>query len=140
MDSTSEFSTPPPPSGPNLLAFDDPNVKLNELDSYMTFEERDAFKKIADEKLLEDAMAGQNLLGVMIEEAANAGGAKHKFKSSYSGQIGMQGSDAMDMFIDPLSVFGSERHPALQEVLKQIDKTKKSRGEYLKKMRELQGD
>ena len=85
MDSTSEFSTPPPPSGPNLLAFDDPNVKLNELDSYMTFEERDAFKKIADEKLLEDAMAGQNLLGVMIEEAANAGGAKHKFKSSYSG-------------------------------------------------------
>ena len=62
------------------------------------------------------------------------------FKSSYSGQIGMQGSDAMDMFIDPLSVFGSERHPALQEVLKQIDKTKKSRGEYLRKMRELQGD
>ena len=52
----------------------------------------------------------------------------------------VQGNDAMDMFIDPLSVFGSERHPALQEVLKQIDKTKKSRGEYLRKMRELQGD
>ena len=52
----------------------------------------------------------------------------------------LQGNDAMDMFIDPLSVFGSERHPALQEVLKQIDKTKKSRGEYLRKMRELQGD
>ena len=58
----------------------------------------------------------------------------------FFGMDSVQGNDAMDMFIDPLSVFGSERHPALQEVLKQIDKTKKSRGEYLRKMRELQGD
>ena len=47
----SDFSTPPP-SG-NLLNFDEPgSTKFNELENYMSFEERDAFKKIADEKLL----------------------------------------------------------------------------------------
>ena len=119
-------STPPPSTGPNLLSFEDPSGRVSQMSEFMSQEEKDARQQLADQKLIQDAMAGQNLLSMMIDEP----------KPKYGQQSGMQGTDAIDMFIDPLSVFGSDRHPALQEVLKQIDKTKKSRGEYLK----LKGD
>ena len=70
--------------------------------------------------MLQDALQGNNLMMMMMDD-------KPKFGRQEA--PGMKGVDAMDLFIDPMSVFGSERHPALQEVLKQIDKSKQSRGE-----------
>ena len=39
-----------------------------------------------------------------------------------------QGSALMDFFVDPTQIFASERHPALQEVLAVLSKSKKHRG------------
>ena len=79
-------------------------------------------QELEEHNLLQDALQGNNLLGMMIED-------KPKFGRQHDDGPKMTGVDAMDLFIDPMSVFGGERHPALQEVLKQIDNSKKSRGE-----------
>ena len=71
-------------------------------------------------KILQDAMSGQNLLGMMEEP-----------KAKFNRPRDMQGSDALDLFIDPIAIFGSDRHPALQEVLQQLDLCKKFRGDCL---------
>ena len=78
-------------------------------------------KELEEHNLLQDALQGNNLLGMMIEDKPKFGRQHDKFQAA--------GIDAMDMFIDPMSVFGGDRHPALQEVLKGIDASKKSRGE-----------
>ena len=39
-----------------------------------------------------------------------------------------QGSALMDFFVDPTQLFASERHPALQEVLKVLSRSKMHRG------------
>lgn len=69
-------------------------------------------------KILQDAMTGQNLLGMMEEP-----------KAKFNRPRDMQGNDALDLFIDPIAIFGSDRHPALQEVLQQLDLCKKFRGD-----------
>lgn len=69
-------------------------------------------------KIIQDAMAGNNLLGMMDESKDRYG----------NGKGDMSGSDALDMFIDPSAVFGSDRHPALMAVLKQVDSSKRKRG------------
>jgi hypothetical protein len=70
-------------------------------------------------KIIQDAMTGNNLLGMMDEPKAG-----YNNKSSDK-----SGSDALDIFIDPSAVFGSDRHPALLAVLKDLDLTKRKRGE-----------
>ena len=79
-------------------------------------------QELQEHNLLQDALQGNNLLGMMIED-------KPKFGRQHDNQ--MAGVDAMDLFLDPMSVFGGERHPALQQVLKNIDESKKSRGEIM---------
>jgi len=61
-----------------------------------------------------------NLLSMMEEP-------KETFNQSRSE---MAGSDAVDLFIDPISIFGSERHPALVAVLQQLNETRRHRGIY----------
>jgi hypothetical protein len=69
-------------------------------------------------KIIQDAMAGNNLLGMMEEP-----------KDRYSKPRGdMAGNDCMDLFIDPIAIFGSDRHPALVAVLQQLDMSKRHRG------------
>ena len=70
-------------------------------------------------KVLQDAMTGFNLLGMMEEP-------KEKFNRPRQ----MAGADSIDLFIDPIAIFGSEKHPALQEVLQQLDLCKKYRGDF----------
>ena len=107
-------------------------------DSIMDFANDPSLKAYQDEvkeqRLLEEAMSGQNLLGMMIED-------KPKFGQEVeTGGGAVEGVDAIDLFLDPMSVFGSERHPALQEVLKQIEKQKEERGDELKKLKQLAKD
>ena len=102
------------------------------MESVIDAEQREYRRELQEHDILQGAMQGSNLLGMMIED-------KPKFGRQYdeSGQMGdsdgykmqMSGVNAVDLFIDPMSVFGSERHPALQKVLKQLDNSKKSRGE-----------
>jgi hypothetical protein len=81
-------------------------------------------------KILQDAMTGQNLLGMMEEP-------KQKFNRSRD----FSGSDSLDLFIDPIAIFGSDRHPALQEVLQQLDMCKRNRGDswWQRRLQLLQG-
>ena len=107
-------------------------------DSILDFANDPSLKAYQDEvkeqRLLEEAMSGQNLLGMMIED-------KPKFGQEVeTGGDAVEGVDAIDLFLDPMSVFGSERHPALQEVLKQIEKQKEERGDELKKLKQLAKD
>lgn len=85
----------------------------------------DFFKSRSDNKILEDAMAGNNLLG-MVEEA------KPRFGDAEVREIARKyeesGSALMDFFVDPTALFASERHPALQEVLKVLSRSKQHRG------------
>jgi hypothetical protein len=69
-------------------------------------------------KILRDAMSGQNLLGMMEEP-----------KAKFNQNRDFSGSDSLDLFIDPIAIFGSDRHPALQEVLQQLDMCKRHRGD-----------
>ena len=73
-------------------------------------------------------MDGSNLLSMMMEDKPKFGRQSDE-SAQFGAAPGMKGVNAVDLFIDPMSVFGSERHPALQEVLKQLDNSKKSRGE-----------
>ena len=91
------------------------------MESLVDPDQKEYEQELQEHNLLQDALQGNNLLGMMIED-------KPKFGRQHD-NAKMSGVDAMDLFIDPLSVFGGERHPALQEVLKQIDQSKKSRGE-----------
>ena len=95
-------------------------------------DEREYRQELQDHNLLQDALQGNNLLGMMIED-------KPKFgrQSDSTPHPEIAGANAIDLFVDPLSIFGSERHPALQEVLKQLDKSKKSRGEILELQKQL---
>ena len=87
--------------------------------------------ELKEQRLLDEALKGQNLLGMMIEDKPKFGQQPTVADSK------VEGVDAIDLFLDPMSVFGSERHPALQEVLKQIEKQKESRGEELAKLKQL---
>lgn len=69
-------------------------------------------------QIIQAALAGQNLLGMMEEP-------KQKFNNTRN----FSGSDSLDLFIDPIAIFGSDRHPALQEVLQQLDLCKRNRGD-----------
>ena len=92
-------------------------------------EQREFQQELQEHNLLQDALQGNNLLGMMIED-------KPKFGRQSDGMAA--GVDAMDLFIDPMAAFGGEKHPALQEVLKKIDQSKKSRGELQELRKSLQ--
>jgi hypothetical protein len=102
-----------------VLAEDDPDLKAY----------RDELK---EQRLLDDALKGQNLLGMMLEDKPKYG---HNSGEADSAESKVEGVDAIDLFLDPMSVFGGERHPALQEVLKQMEKQKDKRGEELAKLK-----
>ena len=91
------------------------------MDSLIDPDQKEYQKELEEHNLLQDALQGNNLLGMMIEDKPKFGRQHDKFA--------VEGIDAMDMFIDPMAIFGGDRHPALQEVLKKIDDSKKSRGE-----------
>ena len=99
------------------------------MESLIDPDQQEYQQELKEHNLLQDALQGNNLLGMMIED-------KPKFGRQHDKSPQMAGVDAMDLFIDPLSVFGGERHPALQEVLKQIDKSKRCKtcqGKKIKK-------
>ena len=81
----------------------------------------------ADEK----AQAGQNLLS-FVEDKPKLYGSDDMFSPRSDRSMGNQrvgqGSALMDFFVDPTQIFASERHPALQEVLAVLSKSKKHRG------------
>lgn len=81
------------------------------------------FKAKTDDKLFNDAMAGQNLLAFVEEPKARYGN-----EFSPRRRDSRHGSALMDFFVDPTQVFASERHPALQEVLSVLTKSKQHRG------------
>ena len=80
----------------------------------------------ADEK----AQAGQNLLSFVDEKPKLYGDEMFSPRSdrSMGGLQRGKGSALMDFFVDPTQIFASERHPALQEVLAVLSKSKKHRG------------
>ena len=104
----------------------DPLASLDPLDR-LGFEET-FFKEKKEQELMDAAMAGQNLLG-MVDEGPSRGYEEEKMRAT-----GMQhqGSALMDFFVDPTQLFASERHPALQEVLKVLSRSKMHRGIFQK--------
>ena len=87
----------------------------------MGFEE--FFKQKKEQELMDAAMSGQNLLG-MVDEGPTRGYDDPITKARQE----FQGSALMDFFVDPTQLFASERHPALQEVLKVLSRSKMHRG------------
>jgi hypothetical protein len=77
----------------------------------MDLPEADYIKEKTSNKLYDDALAGNNLLAMVNEPKAKN-----------------TGSALMDFFVDPTQMFASERHPALQDVLKLLSKSKQHRG------------
>ena len=75
----------------------------------------------------EKAQAGQNLLGFVDDPKPQLYG-DQMFSPRSDRSMGRQGSALMDFFVDPTQIFASERHPALQEVLAVLSKSKKHRG------------
>ena len=103
---------------------------VTDLESVIDAEQREYRRELQEHQILQDAMQGSNLLGMMIEDKPKFGRQSDEYMGdSDDYKMQMSGVNAVDLFIDPMSVFGSERHPALQEVLKQLDNSKKSRGE-----------
>ena len=99
----------------------DPLANLDPLDR-LGFEES-FFKEKKEQELFDAAVAGQNLLG-MVDEGPSRGYDDEIKKARES----FQGSALMDFFVDPTQLFASERHPALQEVLKVLSRSKMHRG------------
>ena len=121
---------------PPIIGDDSERGSDDDVDSIMEMAEADpdlkAYKdELKEQRLLDEALKGQNLLGMMIEDKPKFGQQPTVADSK------VEGVDAIDLFLDPMSVFGSERHPALQEVLKEIEKQKESRGEELAKLKAL---
>ena len=83
------------------------------------------------DKALNDAQAGQNLLS-FVDDPKPALYGDQMFSPRSDRSMGRQGSALMDFFVDPTQIFASERHPALQEVLAVLSKSKKHRGIYVK--------
>ena len=104
----------------------DPLASLDPLDR-LGFEET-FFKEKKEQELMDAAMAGQNLLG-MVDEGPTRGYDEDAVRST-GGTF--QGSALMDFFVDPTQLFASERHPALQEVLKVLSRSKMHRGTFQK--------
>ena len=104
----------------------DPLASLDPLDR-LGFEET-FFKEKKEQELMDAAMAGQNLLG-MVDEGPTRGYDEDAVRST-GGTF--QGSALMDFFVDPTQLFASERHPALQEVLKVLSRSKMHRGIFQK--------
>ena len=103
----------------------DPLASLDPLDR-LGFEES-FFKEKKEQELFDAAVAGQNLLG-MVDEGPSRGYDDEIKKARES----FQGSALMDFFVDPTQLFASERHPALQEVLKVLSRSKMHRGIFQK--------
>ena len=85
----------------------------------------DLLKAKSESKLMQDAMAGNNLLG-MVEETKPRWGDEDV--RAIAQKYEEAGSAMMDFFVDPTQLFASERHPALQEVLKVLSRSKQHRG------------
>jgi len=92
-------------------------------------EQREYQQELQEHNLLQDALQGNNRLGMLME-------AKPRLGRRKDGRAA--GVEARDLFIDPMAAFGGEKHPALQEVLKKIDQSKKSRGELQELRKSLQ--
>ena len=86
------------------------------------------FKDKTDSRLFDDAMAGQNLLAMVEEPKQRFNDVRSDLLKGASGKGTGVGSAMMDFFVDPTQLFASERHPALQEVLKVLSKSKHFRG------------
>ena len=131
-------SNPPVSSGSTLPPiFGDGSSRGSDdedLDSIMELDNDPTLKayqeELKEQRLLDEALKGQNLLGMMLED-------KPKYGQQAESGTTVEGVDAIDLFLDPMSVFGSERHPALQEVLKQIEKQKEQRGDELAKLKKI---
>ncbi len=63
-------------------------------------------------------MAGRNLLALLEEP-------KVMFNKA------MDGENSLDLFLDRTAIYGSERHPALQAIIEQIEKRRSSKKEQL---------
>lgn len=99
----------------NILNMDQKEQLLGGQNSLLSFADKADTKT---NKIIRDAMAGNNLLGMMEEPKDRYNKPKDE----------MAGTDTLDLFIDPIAIFGSDRHPALVAVLKQLDMSKKFRG------------
>lgn len=87
--------------------------------------DEDFLKARSEQRAYEDALSGNNLLGMVEEPKARFGDADVR---EISRKYEENGSALMDFFVDPTQIFASERHPALQEVLKVLSKSKQHRG------------
>ena len=90
--------------------------------------EENFYRERAEAKLMDAALTGQNLLG-MVDEGPTRGYADAEdYEDIKKAREEFQGSALMDFFVDPTQLFASERHPALQEVLKVLSRSKLHRG------------
>ena len=110
VDTVSEAS-----SLKNILSFDQAEHFFSGDNSLLP---SGSMSDIKTTKILRDAMTGHNLLGMMEEP-----------KAKFNQPRDFSGADSLDLFIDPIAIFGSDRHPALQEVLQQLDMCKRHRGD-----------
>ena len=89
---------------------------------------QDFYKELKETELQEQAAQGLNLLGMVDEPKARFGDADVMNQVKKAKKMEQAGSVLMDFFVDPTALFASERHPALQEVLKAMTKNKAHRG------------
>ena len=61
-----------------------------------------------------------------------------RFKSSYSG-VDMSGESAMDIFMDRVNPMNKQAHPALPNVIKELDVIRKQRGSVCENLRPAVG-
>ena len=101
------------------------NRSLNQPFFYAAKKDPRLRKEFQSTQFLEDALQGQNLLSLL----------DNKDKSDILGlkvdkvdELGNQGDTAVDMFLDREAIYGSDKHPALVQVLKQLDENKRQRG------------
>ncbi len=93
----------------------------------------DAYREWVDANLLQDAMQGKNLLGMLEEKKPRFNDESARLRDGEGGGDDgreEEGASTLDLFIDrhvPFSYL-SERHPVLQQVLTLIRKTKTDRG------------
>ena len=94
--------------------------------------EESFYRDRAEAKLMDAALTGQNLLGMVDEGPTRGYGDTEDYEDIKKAREEFQGSALMDFFVDPTQLFASERHPALQEVLKVLSRSKLHRGILLK--------
>ena len=125
---TSTTNTAPRKSSEFDMLLDDPprpgwedaSEEMDRGASSLFFNDDEVSREWNDASILQDALAGKNLLA-MLEEP------KPKFTEALT-KRNPDGASTLDLFIDRAAEFGANKHPALQKIMLEIESTKHIRG------------